>query len=62
MRSRVQSIRTDCDKDVLLVQGEQAGAACHDGYHSCFYREHQIRLDWKIVGEKVFEPDEVYKK
>ncbi|HEY8669094.1 MAG TPA: phosphoribosyl-AMP cyclohydrolase [Tepidisphaeraceae bacterium] len=59
----VKSLSTDCDRDVLLVKVEQIGAACHDGYYSCFYRQHQSdQPDWKIVGDKVFDPDEVYKK
>jgi len=28
----------DCDGDTLLVQVEQIGAACHEGYRSCFFR------------------------
>ena len=57
----VKSIATDCDKDTLLVKVEQAGAACHDGYYSCFYREHQAsQPDWKVIGRKVFEPEKVY--
>ena len=57
----VKSVATDCDRDVLLVKVEQAGAACHDGYYSCFYREHQkAGADWKIIGRKVFEPEKVY--
>jgi phosphoribosyl-AMP cyclohydrolase len=56
----VKSIATDCDKDTLLIKVEQAGAACHDGYYSCFYREFQPAADWKVVGRKVFEPEKVY--
>jgi phosphoribosyl-AMP cyclohydrolase len=56
----VQSIATDCDKDALLVKVEQVGAACHEGYDSCFYREHQVGDDWKVVGTKVFDPEKVY--
>ena len=57
---QVKSIATDCDQDVLLVKVEQAGAACHDGYYSCFYREHQPAGGWKVVGRKVFDPEKVY--
>ena len=56
----VQSIATDCDKDALLVKVEQVGAACHEGYDSCFYREHQVGDDWKVVGTKVFDPEKGY--
>ena len=59
----VRSIATDCDKDVLLVKVEQIGAACHEGYESCFFREHQPgKGEWKVVGTKVFDPEVVYKK
>ena len=58
----VKSIRLDCDGDTLLIKVEQVGAACHDGYYSCFYRERQPQGEWKIIGKKVFDPQTVYKK
>src|SRR4029079_10119759 len=57
----VRSIAVDCDADVLLVKVEQVGAACHEGYESCFFREHQPgAAEWKVVGNKVFDPAKVY--
>ena len=53
---KVQEILIDCDCDDLLLRVEQIGGACHTGYRSCFYRS----INGEIVGEKVFDPDEVY--
>ena len=53
---KVKEIRIDCDMDSLLLLVEQVGGACHMGYRSCFYRN----LEGEVVGEKVFEPDNVY--
>ena len=59
----VKSISTDCDKDVVLVKVEQVGAACHEGYQSCFFREYEKgAADWKVVGERLFDPKKVYGK
>jgi phosphoribosyl-AMP cyclohydrolase len=35
---RVVEIRMDCDQDAVWIKVEQAGAACHTGRRSCFYR------------------------
>jgi len=59
----VKSVFADCDKDVVLIRVEQIGASCHEGYFSCFYRQHEKgAADWKITGKRVFNPEEVYGK
>ena len=52
----VEEIRVDCDGDALLYRIEQDGGACHTGYQSCFHRT----VDGEVVGEQVFDPDDVY--
>jgi phosphoribosyl-AMP cyclohydrolase len=60
----VKSIYFDCDADTLLIKVNQiGGAACHEGYRSCFFR--QVVPDAqepRVVGERVFDPKQVYKK
>ncbi|KUK44894.1 MAG: phosphoribosyl-AMP cyclohydrolase [Methanothrix sp.] len=53
----VVEARIDCDQDAILLKVRQEGGACHMGYRSCFYRD----LEGKVMGEKVFNPDEVYR-
>lgn len=53
---KVHEIRIDCDGDAVLYRVEQAGGACHTGYHSCFHRT----LDGQTVADPAFDPEEVY--
>ncbi len=56
----VRGIYIDCDADTILLKVEQVGAACHEGYKSCFFRE--VTADGlKIIAERVFDPAKVYK-
>lgn len=58
----VHEIRVDCDGDAVLLKVEQlGGAACHEGFQSCFYRK-RTDAGWTIEGERVFDPNVVYKK
>ncbi len=58
----VKEIYIDCDADAVLLKVNQiGGAACHEGYPSCFFRrvdKHKLT----VVGERVFDPKDVYKK
>lgn len=59
----VKDLFYDCDADCLLIKVNQVGkAACHTGYRSCFYRRPVDGDKVEIVSEKIFDPDEVYKK
>jgi len=58
----VRGIFIDCDADTVLLKVNQAGgASCHEGYASCFFRE-VTGDELRVVGERVFDPAEVYKK
>jgi phosphoribosyl-AMP cyclohydrolase len=59
---KVRSIRTDCDKDVVLISIEQVGnIACHTGRHSCFYNELQSEA-WEAVEPVLKDPGQIYNK
>ena len=56
----VHEIFFDCDEDAILLKVSQKGGACHEGYESCFFRKlEDDKL--KIIGNRVFNPDDVYK-
>jgi phosphoribosyl-AMP cyclohydrolase len=57
----VVAVFTDCDADVLLIKVRQTGAACHEGYRSCFFRRLDENGAWQVIAEKVFNPEDVYK-
>ena len=57
----VKDIAFDCDGDVLLIQVEQVGAACHEGYRSCFFRSVE-NGGFKITEPQLQKPEEIYKK
>ena len=58
----VKDIAFDCDADCLLVTVEQIGAACHEGYKSCFFRSITSGDDVKVTEKKLVEPEKVYGK
>ncbi|GLI12624.1 phosphoribosyl-AMP cyclohydrolase [Methanobrevibacter arboriphilus] len=71
---KVKEIFTDCDMDAVVLKVEQTGAACHEGYYSCFFREFDVEKinenktdledlnenDLKIIAERLFNPEDVY--
>ena len=56
----IREIYVDCDLDTVLLKVHQVGgAACHEGYRSCFYRKVEGGK-LKVVDTRVFDPMEVY--
>ena len=52
----VRELRVDCDGDCLLLKAEQTGAACHEGYRSCFSRTATPDGGIRRVGEPLTNP------
>ena len=58
-RQRVIEVRIDCDADCILVLVEQTGAACHEGYASCFFRK--ATQDGFLTDKvRLVDPESVY--
>ena len=60
---KIKEIYLDCDKDTVLFRVEQVGgAACHTGFETCFHNFIDRNGESRVVGERIFNPEEVYKK
>lgn len=58
---RVLDVALDCDGDTLLIQVEQIGAACHEGYRSCFFRSsREGGRAMETTEPRLQNPDEIY--
>lgn len=68
----VKEMYIDCDADAIIMKVEQIGAACHEGYRSCFFRQIDINKenididnltddDIEIISERLFDPKEMYR-
>lgn len=51
----VKSVYIDCDKDCFVVKVDQKGAACHEGYRSCFFRQVDSDGAETVILEKLMD-------
>lgn len=59
---KLHELRTDCDKDVILMQVEQLGnISCHTGRESCFYFRQEDK-QWQPTDPVIKDPSSIYKK
>ncbi|MBE6502883.1 phosphoribosyl-AMP cyclohydrolase [uncultured Methanobrevibacter sp.] len=65
----VEEILVDCDMDAIILKINQTGAACHEGYRSCFYRklntenidiENLKEDDLEVILKRLVNPEDVY--
>ncbi|WP_068267613.1 phosphoribosyl-AMP cyclohydrolase [Rubripirellula obstinata] len=61
-QQKVIEIRVDCDADAILLRIEQTGAACHEGFESCFFRQVAKDGSSRIADERLVDPATVYDK
>jgi len=55
----LKEMRLDCDADTLLIKVNQIGAACHEGYRSCFFRILEDG-DFRIDKDRIMESSSLY--
>jgi phosphoribosyl-AMP cyclohydrolase len=56
----VKEVFVDCDADTILLKVNQiGGAACHEGYASCFFRKLD-QGELKVIAQRLFDPKAVY--
>ncbi len=62
----VLGVYIDCDQDAVIVKVRQKGAACHNGFASCFYRQvvagNGSGLELKTIAEPLMDPKQMYRK
>ena len=64
----VISVTIDCDQDAVVVKVRQKGAACHNGFESCFYRQivagigESDGLELKTIAKQLMDPKAMYQK
>jgi phosphoribosyl-AMP cyclohydrolase len=60
---KVRDIFVNCEENSLLVRVVQhGGAACHEGYRSCYYRRLLPDDNYETVAERIFDPEIVYER
>ena len=60
---QVRDVAFDCDGDTLLIQVDQVGAACHEGYKSCFFRSvTEQGATVKTTEPQLETPEQIYGK
>ena len=60
---QVKDVAFDCDGDTLLIQVEQTGAACHEGYKSCFFRSASDGgRAFQVTEPQLETPEQIYGK
>lgn len=61
---KVEQILVDCDQDCLILKVRVDRGQCHVGYQSCFYRalKKDSAKKLKFIAQKVYDPEQAYKK